>query len=774
MKTRIIFILMLTLAGVNTQGQWQQLHPRPTGMAYLTVCALEGNKIITGAGPGIYLGEMHGSVWSKTLNTSYEIFDMSFANSLNGIAAGAESRVFYTSDGGTQWNEVLLNGYSDVKGVFLLSSGIGFAVSENGLYKTADFGQNWASMETSISEYELYKVFALDENHIYAVGDQDVVFLTSDGGETWNSYTFSQMNRISCVYFVDEEIGFVGDDKGYLMRTNDGGLSWEEVFYEVWNSIYSIRFVTPEIGIATSIDQILKTTDGGQSWEVITFPESDSFYSVAWAGENTVYIAGTMGVFRSFDAGLNWENLNKSATRNGFTTAAFYSENTILAFSNSSSVIRSEDNGYSWEELPPPSTGYYPYRNACEVNNEEIFVITLSGKILKTIDGGDNWEIFDPGIVAQGIDIIFQDSQTGFISLADGNIYRTTDGGQNWSSVYSGTYNIMKIRFFDPQFGMAVGDAGIILRTTNGGLTWSEIANSNTNLYNDLTFINQDTIFSIGKWGRIYRSTDSGLSWLQIPTGNNNELVSIVFLDQNTGYITTSVFGTTLKTTDGGETWAYDTYLGYNYSKAMLTPNGSILVVGGYGHISILPVEGSWNTPSSPIALAAQSITTTGFTAHWDASEGAKSYLLFVSNDGFNSCIEGYHPYETQTTDATIASLEPNKSYSYKVIASNEAGNSAFSNTIEVVTPPLGIMLEKTSNIKVYPNPAKDFFNIDIPVNTKEAYTITILNHCGQELRIMEHQQGTRKVDIRNWPTGIYLLKLCGQKKTITKKIVVQ
>lgn len=774
MKTRIIFILMLTLAGVNTQGQWQQLHPRPTGMSYLTVCALEGNKIITGAGPGIYLGEMHGSVWSKTLNTTYQIYDMSFANSLNGIAAAAESRVFYTTDGGAQWTEVFLNGYADIKGVSLLPSGVGFAVGENGIYKTTDFGQNWAIMETSIGEYDLYSVFALDEDHISIVGDLDVVFLTDDGGANWSSYTFSQMNRISCVYFIDEDIGFVGDDKGYLMRTSNGGESWEEVFYEVWNSIYSIRFVSSEIGIATSIDQILKTTDGGQSWDVISFPESDSFYSVAWAGENTVYIAGTMGVFRSFDAGLNWENLNQSTTRNGFTTAAYYGENTILAFSNASSIIRSEDNGYSWDELPPPSTGYYPYRNACEVNNEEIFVITLSGKILKTIDGGDSWEIIDPGIVAQGIDIIFQDSQTGFVSLADGNIYRTTDGGQNWSSVYSGTYNIMKIRFFDSQFGMAVGDAGIILRTTNGGLTWVEIANPNTNLYNDLVFLNQDTIFAIGKWGRIYRSTDSGLNWLQIPTGNNNELVSIVFLDQNTAYITTSVFGTTLKTTDGGNTWAYDTYLGSNYSKAMLTPNGSILVVGGYGHISILPVEGSWNTPSSPVALAAQSITPTGFTAHWDASEGAKSYLLFVSNDGFNTCIEGYHPYKTQTTEATITGLEPNISYSYKVIASNEAGNSAFSNTIDIQTPPLGIGHENVFKVMVYPNPAKEYISIGVLENVGEAYEIAIINYCGQELEIFQLREGTRVIDVRSWPAGIYLLKITNQKNTITKKIVVQ
>ena len=56
-----------------------------------------------------------------------------------------------------------------------------------------------------------------------------------------------------------------------------------------------------------------------------------------------------------------------------------------------------------------------------------------------------------------------------------GYILKTTDGGANWEENYSIIdIELNDIQFIDDNTGWAVGENGIVLRTTNGGVTWVE------------------------------------------------------------------------------------------------------------------------------------------------------------------------------------------------------------------------------------------------------------------------------------------------------------
>ena len=56
-----------------------------------------------------------------------------------------------------------------------------------------------------------------------------------------------------------------------------------------------------------------------------------------------------------------------------------------------------------------------------------------------------------------------------------GYILKTTDGGKNWDENYSILENALNdIQFIDKNTGWAVGEDGVVIRTTNGGVTWVE------------------------------------------------------------------------------------------------------------------------------------------------------------------------------------------------------------------------------------------------------------------------------------------------------------
>ncbi|HNX01029.1 MAG TPA: endonuclease, partial [Candidatus Cloacimonadota bacterium] len=91
--------------------------------------------------------------------------------------------------------------------------------------------------------------------------------------------------------------------------------------------------------------------------------------------------------------------------------------------------------------------------------------------------------------------------------------------------------------------------------------------------------------------------------------------------------------------------------------------------------------------PDAPVAIAATGLASTGFTANWNASNGATSYRLDVSmSDTFASFVTGYQDLTVNGLSQTVSGLAPLSVYFYRVRAFNAAGTSFNSNPIMVQT----------------------------------------------------------------------------------------
>ena len=221
----------------------------------------------------------------------------------------------------------------------------------------------------------------------------------------------------------------------------------------------------------------------------------------------------------------------------------------------------------TFSSSPPP--GWYQQTLPVSDQINDIFfldslngwVVTPSGYILSTQNGGDNWSV-QKNSAGNLYSIQFIDSQTGYV-LGNGNhgiIYKTTNGGTNWNLIHdfnpAGTFRDMS--FVNKDIGWVCSDDpfdGGVFKTTNGGLIWEQQLNYGLDNPYSIFFVNKDIGWIGTGDGHIYKSINGGANWnLQ---ASFNAIKDILFVNHYTGWVTDGGGSNVKYTSNGGENWIY-------------------------------------------------------------------------------------------------------------------------------------------------------------------------------------------------------------------------
>ena len=166
-------------------------------------------------------------------------------------------------------------------------------------------------------------------------------------------------------------------------------------------------------------------------------------------------------------------------------------------------------------------------------------------------------------------DITFLDSLTGFAvtttnSSVQAYILKTTNGGDNWNIVHtyvppSTNSGFIRIQFTNNNIGYSSTNYFDLFKTTNGGINWINYSSQPTGA-EDFCAINTDTLFYVysGSFGGgVYRTTNGGINWTRIWTnGSSGNPDKIYMYDKNLGFACTlSSLSDFRKTTNGGFNW---------------------------------------------------------------------------------------------------------------------------------------------------------------------------------------------------------------------------
>ena len=186
----------------------------------------------------IYVTSDGGLNWQEKKRDTSWYYDLYFSDSNNGWAVGDSSAygvILRTSDGGDSWTKIYETYFGYLSSIKFTSQNIGYAAGENSIVaKTSDGGLNWSDIIViSQGNYDWQEVYFVDDNIGWLVDLFGAVVKTTDGGVTWNEQIprFIIPSYYYSVYFIDSLKGWVvgsGEDPnlyGRIIRTTNGGVT---------------------------------------------------------------------------------------------------------------------------------------------------------------------------------------------------------------------------------------------------------------------------------------------------------------------------------------------------------------------------------------------------------------------------------------------------------------------------------------------------------------------------------------------------------------------
>ena len=742
-------------AARTTVGSWEQLGPESwnatsgwnPGVGRITSVAVEPanpDHIIAGANTGgVWRSTDGGLTWivltDNLSNLNVSALTIHPTTNTTYYWGSTSGTIFISTDSGATWNILADTGSGNVNKILIDPTNANkmyCSVQSGGIYKSTDAGVSWSKITPTVGfGYDVE--FKPDGTYstIYASGT--AIYISTDSGATFT-----------------QKSGFNNGPKMIGVSAHDADVVY---VLEASNGAFSNLYKSESSG--TTFDVL--DHSGKNYFGYSSDPEDPGDVGVGQAPRDMdiainpldvtdVHIAG-VNSWRSTDGGASFSITSQwtPGNANGQNIGYCHADIDLLEFVGNPAdgyklYVGSDGGLYVAEDPTSVDSGYYKDLTA-GMGIRQFYKIGISQTDPVIVTGGsqDNGTSVMDGN-GDWTDWLGADGMEGFVDKNDSNIlYGTSQNG----SLY---------------------------RSINGGLSYGGISTPEGKSGNWVTPFEQDptnpnVIYS--GYDEVYRSIDGGTSWTSISQnfGGNVNHHKIAPSNRNVQF---AARGSQL----------------YGTSFAGIIPNWNQLsgFSGSINSIAIHP------TNQNKIAIA-----TTGSQKVYVSSNGGSSWIAYKFNlpnfsaqalvwhdNGENGLYLGmdygvYYIDDTYTEWQPFSNGLPNVNISELEV--NTANNKLYAGTYgrglwssDVFNAALSVNEFALESFEVYPNPAKN--QVSLKWHKSDLVSIKIFNTLGKLMYFAKNMNisESTQVDVSNYASGMYFIKINNRNGFVTKKLIIE
>lgn len=340
----------------------------------------------------------------------------------------------FTSLLNAQWVKITVPTTADLTSIHFINDDIGWiSCSDGKVLKTTDGGNSWISYSTGLNR-RLQTIQFLNENVGWVAGNNSALAKSTDGGLTWTPQTIGISTIISSMFFIDEMNGFLScaglNESACLAKTTNGGASWQTYGSENWPWLISMYFTSGQTGYAVGgAGYVLKTTNFGTNWNIQTVGDQN-LEDVTFSDEFTGWVVGHSGkILKTANGGGSW--INQSANTSQALYSVDFKNNDIgITVGHYGAALATFDGGTTWQSfsletnrrllqvLFTPSAAWIvgDFGSCYKQANTNLYISNISSNEILTVGTQKNirWGSFD---------------------IASIRLELTTDGGTTWNVI---------------------------------------------------------------------------------------------------------------------------------------------------------------------------------------------------------------------------------------------------------------------------------------------------------------------------------------------------
>lgn len=412
-----------------------------------------------------------------------------------------------------------------------------------------------------------------DGQRAVAVGEDGVILISSNSGESWTAQTSGTAITLYGVSISGngKRAVAVGDDSTILISV-DSGISWEQKMRgtRVLSGVSISEDGMHVIAVGT-MGEILTSLDGGISWKVRkgggTRKLSD--ISLSGNGKRAVAVGDDGTILTSRDGGINWGQ-QVSRTNSSISSVSLSGDGQrAIAVGDDGTILVSGADLFSWT-AQTSGTKKHLLAVSLSVDGQRAVAVGEGGVIMTSRDGGLSWAARSrsttDGLFAVSVS---GDGKYAIAISAFGSVITSSDDGLEWTArTADSREQIQSIAMSkNGTQVIAVGTNGLMVTNNIGRNYWIRSRSTATNEHLTSISLSGDGLYAVavGEGGVIQRSSDGGQSWSrQLSSKNVWDQTSTSLTDlrgvsvSGTGQqaVAVGLKGTILTSGNGGQSWS--------------------------------------------------------------------------------------------------------------------------------------------------------------------------------------------------------------------------